>query len=163
MSRVLKQKNRNRAFGITVVLIAMIFVIGGYRSDLLPEWKKTNGYQLNAEIDSAEGLRVGSKILLSGVPIGEIQDIYLNPTNAKAKLNLRIYQNIALPLDTSASIISNGLFGDKYVRLTAGGSPENLQHQDSLFYVESPIDFKKFLHRLISHAESLQNRQNQTQ
>jgi phospholipid/cholesterol/gamma-HCH transport system substrate-binding protein len=65
------------------------------------------------------GISKGSQVKMSGVPVGDVEDIQLQPTGT-AIVKLRVKKDLQLPADVTAQIDSNGLIGDKFVSLVPG-------------------------------------------
>jgi phospholipid/cholesterol/gamma-HCH transport system substrate-binding protein len=80
------------------------------------------GYPLGAEFRAAEGLDVGSDVRLSGVRVGSVTSIRLNPDNYFAVVGLAIDEDVKLPEDSIAKIASDGLLGGNFVAIDPGAS-----------------------------------------
>ena len=104
-------------------------------------------YTVIAHFENAGGLKSKALVSMAGVPIGRVEDISFDTDNYDALVKIRIdarYSN--LPSDTSASILTSGLLGDKYIGLTPGGLDEYLQEGDTIELTQSAL----VLERLIS-------------
>ena len=102
-------------FGI-LALLTLAFKVSGLSSAI-----GDDGYNLTAAFDNVGGLKVRSPVSLAGVHIGEVSAIKLDNVQFKAIVTLKIdpkYQQ--LPIDTSASILTQGLLGANYINLTPG-------------------------------------------
>lgn len=76
------------------------------------------GYILTADFDSASGLEPKAAVKMAGVPVGKVEEIRLVGT--RARLYLRIQEGIAVPIDSRATIQTQGLLGEKYVEIVPG-------------------------------------------
>lgn len=76
------------------------------------------GYRLTVDFDSAAGLEPKSDVKMAGVPIGKVEEIQL--VRNRARLVLRIHQEVRIPIDSVASIQTQGLLGEKYVEILPG-------------------------------------------
>ncbi len=104
-------------------------------------------YTVNAHFDNIGGLKAKALISMAGVPIGRVAEISFDSENYDALVKMRIdarYNN--LPSDTSASILTSGLLGDKFIGLTPGALDEYLQEGDTIELTQSAL----VLERLIS-------------
>ena len=104
-------------------------------------------YTIKAHFDNIGGLKAKALISMAGVPIGRVAEISFDSENYDALVKMRIdarYDN--LPTDTSASILTSGLLGDKFIGLTPGGLDEYLQEGDTIELTQSAL----VLERLIS-------------
>lgn len=81
----------------------------------------SNGYTITAEFDNIGGLKVRSPVTLAGVRIGQVSAIKLDSTRFKAIVTMQIDSSQRqLPVDTSASILTQGLLGANYISLRPG-------------------------------------------
>ena len=99
-------------------------------------------YELTANFDSVSGLRVGADVEMSGVPVGKVISISLDPDPMRnqAVVRLRLDKDLHLSDDSIASILTSGLIGDKYVSISRGGSDHMLAPGDSITETESAVD-----------------------
>ena len=87
---------------------------------------------------------------MAGVRIGRVSDITFDASRFEAGVKIRIdSQYNTLPKDTSASIYTAGLLGEKYVGLEAGGDEENLKDKDKLKLTQSSLVLEKLISRFV--------------
>lgn len=101
-------------------------------------------YQLNAEFSSAAGVSEGSRVEIAGVPVGTVKQIQLND-DFYAVVTLELPKSLELDDDTIASIKTSGLIGDRYIRLSPGGSGIPLEAGDEIFDTESALDIESLI------------------
>lgn len=105
--------------GAVVLVVAGFFLF--YAANTA-EVSLGGGYPLVAEFRAAEGLSPGSEVRLSGVKVGTVTSVALNPDNYFAVVGLAIDDNVRLPEDSVAKIASEGLLGGNFVDIDPGGS-----------------------------------------
>ncbi len=111
--------------GLIIVMVAIFYVTGG--SFLGPK------YRVITYLPEVDGLNTGAPVALDGVEVGNVQSISLTPHPASREqsitLVLRIdkkYQdqiriNPSDPsMGSTASLVTQGLLGDRYVSITRG-------------------------------------------
>ena len=101
-----------------LTLFLTVFFAGGIQFLFSPK------VEIKAQIADVKGLRKGAPVWLSGIEIGSVKDIRLNPgygTTVTLSINKSALDY--LKKDSHASVLTMGLLGDKYVEL-GGGSPE---------------------------------------
>ncbi|MEO5337705.1 MAG: MlaD family protein [Magnetospirillum sp. WYHS-4] len=103
--------------GAVVLLVAAAFV---YVAVQTAEIKAVEGYALTASFYKIGGLKKGSDVRISGIKVGTVTEHRLAPKTFDALVEMSISANIKLPVDTVASIASEGIMGGKYVRLEPG-------------------------------------------
>lgn len=131
------------------VLIGLICV--GYLTVKLGKFEVLGGdyYSLKARFSSVSGLKPGSSVEMAGVQIGTVDKIWIHTELQVAEVELKIRKDIVLSEDTIASIKTNGLIGDKYVRMMPGGSDEVLGDGDRIMETESAIDLEELISQYI--------------
>src|SRR5262249_19095689 len=81
------------------------------------------GYKLNAKFDQIGGLKVGAPVSMSGVIVGRVTNIHYDDTAYKAAVQMRIDRQFSrIPNDSDAAIFTQGLLGNQYIGISAGGS-----------------------------------------
>jgi len=105
------------------------------------------GYVIIVDFPSVGGLKSGSTVEIAGVEIGRVESIGLD--NYQARVVLRVQPGVKLQDDTIASIKTKGLIGEKYVRISPGGSDKIIQPGGKIREVEAPVDFEELLSKYI--------------
>jgi len=99
-----------------------------------------NSYSLYAKFTSVTGLRVGNPVNMLGLEIGRVQSFKMDQENQVAVVELKINKDIEVYDDAIASIKTEGLIGDKYISIDAGGGGDLLEDGDTITDTESPTD-----------------------
>ena len=136
----------NVAVGIFVVLGILAL---GYLSIKLGRVSLfgNRGYEVTVDFPSIGGLKAGSSVEIAGVDVGEVERIGL--VDYQARVVLRINQGVKLQEDSIASIKTKGLIGEKYIRISPGGSDKVIPPGGRLREVEAPVDFEELLSKYI--------------
>lgn len=95
-------------------------------------------YVLGARFSSAGDLKVGNPVKLAGVTVGEVKKIAL--VDFAAHVDLALEHELKLPVDTIASIRTEGLLGDAYVSLSPGASESDLRQGSRISRTEPAIN-----------------------
>ncbi len=135
--------------GGVVLIVAAMFVGIAFQSGTVTT---PAGYQIIAEFDDASGLGPGSEVRMSGVKIGTVQSLELNPESYFAVVTLNISDSVQLPRDTSARIISDGLLGSNFIALEPGGDEEMIPPGDPINFTQGSINVVDLLGRFIFSA-----------
>jgi phospholipid/cholesterol/gamma-HCH transport system substrate-binding protein len=105
---------------ITLALLTLfmtVFFAGNIQDIFSPK------VQIKAQIKDVRGLRVGSPVWISGIEIGSVKSIELNPeygilvTMSINKDALKFVKK-----DSKATVMTMGLLGDKYIELSTGST-----------------------------------------
>ena len=105
------------------------------------------GYSVTVEFPSVGGLKAGSSVEIAGVEIGRVESIGL--ADYQARVILRLNRDVQLQEDSIASIKTKGLIGEKYVRISPGGSDKIIPPNGRIREVEAPVDFEELLSKYI--------------
>ncbi|CCQ73702.1 MlaD family protein [Magnetospira sp. QH-2] len=116
--------------------------------------KPTGGYEISASFNRVDGLAVGDEVTLGGIQVGKVASQRLQPGAFRAELVLLIDDHVKLPMDTSAAIHTDGLFGSKFVVLEPGGDPENMKSGDSIGFTQESMVVEDLLEMIISQGRS---------
>lgn len=133
---MMNKKPVETIMGIVVIFVAAFFLYFAYQvSDL----QVVKGYDINARFLKVGGLNVGSDVRINGIKVGTVIAQNLDPEDYVADVKLSISSNIQLPKDSVVSIVSDGLVGNKFIKIEPGKSKEFLQNGDT---VANTKDFK---------------------
>lgn len=115
---------------------------------------KEESYSVTARFLSISGLKEGAAIELAGVNVGKVTSIELDPGEYEAVVKLDISKQVELQDDSIASIRTSGIIGDKYVKLTPGGSEILLEDGDEIEETESSISIEELVSKYIFEGDS---------
>ena len=122
--------------GIVVIVIAALFLFFAYRvSDL----QVVKGYTVSAHFLKVGGLTIGSDVRLNGIKVGTVISQKLNPEDYVAEIKMSLASDLKHPKDSSAIIASDGLMGNKFIKLEPGKDSEILKDGDE---ISNTKDFK---------------------
>jgi phospholipid/cholesterol/gamma-HCH transport system substrate-binding protein len=101
-------------------------------------------YYLEAEFDNISGVKKGATVQIAGVVVGEVSGISLNK-DRNAQLTLKLDKGVKVPLDSIASVKSQGIIGDKYIKISLGGDMENFEEHGLIVDTESAVDIESLI------------------
>lgn len=105
------------------------------------------GYLVTADFPSVGGLKAGSGVEIAGVLIGRVEAIGL--AEYQARVVLRVNGDVKLQEDSIASIKTKGLIGEKYIRISPGGSDKIIPPNGRIREVEAPVDLEELISKYI--------------
>jgi len=109
------------------------------------------GLTLYASFDQTGGLKPRAPVVISGVKVGQIANIELGK-DYRARATLDLDPKLALPTDTTASIQTAGLLGDRYVALQLGAEERTLKSGDEISFTESALILERLIGKLVHNA-----------
>ena len=110
-------------------------------------------YPVTARFTSISGLKEGTTIELAGVVVGKVSQIELDAGEYEAVVHLNIDKTVELTDDSIASIRTSGIIGDKFIKLTPGGSEIFLEAGDEIDETESSISLEELVSKYIFDSE----------
>ncbi len=134
--------------GVGVFVIIGLIALGWMsvklgRIDLLGN----RGYVVSADFPTVGGLKAGSTIEIAGVEVGRVDRIVLQ--DYQAHVVMVIQPGVKLQDDSIASIKTKGLIGERYVRISPGGSDKIIPPNGRIREVEPPVDIEELLSKYI--------------
>ena len=99
-----------------------------------------DAYSLTARFSKVTGLRAGSIVNMLGLEIGRVGKLTIDQEKQQAVVELRIRRGIKIYDDAIASIKTEGIIGDRYVSVDAGGGGTLLKPGDAIVETEAPAD-----------------------
>ncbi len=141
---------------INLELIVGLFLIAGfatfaYISVQFGEFSifsKGNNYSLKADFDEIAGLKKGANVAMAGVIIGKVSKVSLTADD-QAEIVMDIDKDVTVTDDAIASIKTQGIIGDKYVRISQGGSDDYLHDRDFITETESAVDLEELISKYV--------------
>ncbi len=106
-------------------------------------------YELKALFKSVNGVKPGTQIEIAGVPVGQVGSIQLDQKHDMALIWLKIKKGVVLTDDVIASVKTSGLIGDRYIKLTPGGSDKVLKPGDQITDTEPPVDIEDLISKYV--------------
>ncbi len=106
-------------------------------------------YKIRAEFTSASGLKKGAHVEIAGVAVGKVTDIIFNPETYLADVYISIENNIQIPEDSIASIRTSGIIGDKFLKISPGGSNSIIEPNMLILETEPSINLEELISKYI--------------
>lgn len=110
-------------------------------------------YQVTARFSNVAGLKVRAKVTSAGVTVGRVADIQLDPEFGQAEVVLAIDSRFdQFPLDSTASILTAGLLGEKYIGLRLGAEFDMLTQGDEILDTQSSLVLEDLIGRFLLNS-----------
>jgi phospholipid/cholesterol/gamma-HCH transport system substrate-binding protein len=102
-------------------------------------------YEIKANFTDISGLKVNAPVQMYGVEIGFVSHIGLDQKKGVAAVSMMLLKEVKLTDDAIAAIKTNGLIGDKYVKIVPGGLGDPVKPGDTLFNTQPAIDLEDLI------------------
>ena len=104
-------------------------------------------FVLYAYFSKTDGLNVGAPVRLAGLQIGRIYAMDFGD-DFLVRTTLSFDKKLDLPIDTSVSIETDGIFGSKHIELISGGDEELFVSGDTIAYTQDALLLDELLEKL---------------
>ena len=138
--------------GAAVLAAAISFVV--YAAQGAGLTGAPDSYPLTASFRSVEGITVGSDVRLSGVKVGTITSLALNPQTFFADAKISIRKDILLPTDSTILVSSEGLLGGNFIELLPGGALETLEPGAEIEDTQGAVSLINLLLKFVGGGDS---------
>jgi len=132
--------------GALVLVAAVAFLVFAYNR---AGSRSFSGYALIARFSSVDGLENGGDVRIGGVKVGQVTSITIDPDTYLALVKVIVEPKVKLPVDTVASIASDGLLGGKYVGLLPGSSDDMLKPGARISRTEASVSLENLIGQFI--------------
>ena len=133
---------------VMVGLLALLFL--SFNVSNINSVTVSNPYQVSARFDNIGNLKVRAPVTMAGVRIGRVNEIRLDSASYQAQVVMDISGKYKkLPVDTSASINTQGLLGEQFVSLEPGGQQKYLKNGDRIRLTQSAVVLENLIGQLL--------------
>ena len=129
------------------LFLVMGFVALGWLGLQLGEISWLTGaktYSLNAEFTNISGVKAGADVQIAGVTVGKVRALNLNAANL-AVVSMQLDRDVKIPVDSIASVKSQGIIGDKLIQITLGGDEKLYKAGEVIVDTESSVDLESLI------------------
>jgi phospholipid/cholesterol/gamma-HCH transport system substrate-binding protein len=136
---------------VTDVIVGIFLIIGfialGWLALQLGEvpWLAAGrSYTLYGEFNNISGVKAGADIQISGVKVGTVKELTLNDQSF-AVVAMQLNREIEVPVDSIASVKSQGIIGDKFIQISLGGDELVFKDGETITDTESALDLESLI------------------
>lgn len=105
--------------GAIVAVVAVGFFL--FAAAQAGQTSSGRGYDLTARFQRVDGVAVGSDVRVSGVKVGVVRSVELDPETYMARLTLNVAESVQVLDDSTARVATDGLLGGAYVAIEPAG------------------------------------------
>ncbi|SPL69214.1 outer membrane lipid asymmetry maintenance protein MlaD [Acinetobacter stercoris] len=194
----MKSRTSELAVGIFVIIFGVALFFLAMKVSGLVGTNMKDSYSMNATFDNVNGLKPRAKVTMSGVTIGRVENITLDPVTRLAKVNFDLdgrlttfnaeqlktvqknaledlryssdYQSAApaqqkemeqklisnmksitnIDEDAYIMVATNGLLGEKYLKIVPGGGLNYLKRGESIGNTQGTMDLEDLITKFIT-------------
>ncbi|MCE5364532.1 outer membrane lipid asymmetry maintenance protein MlaD [Pseudomonas anguilliseptica] len=148
-------QNRTLEVGVGLFLLAglLAFLLLALRVSGLTVGSSDNTYKIYAHFDNIAGLTVRSKVTMAGVTIGKVTAIDLDRNSYMGRVTMQLDDAVDnLPADSTASILTAGLLGEKYIGISVGGEEEVLREGSTIHDTQSSLVLEDLIGKFLLNS-----------
>jgi len=130
--------------GALVLVVAAVFIVFAFSAT---DVGAVDGYEVTATFDRVDGIGAGADVRMSGIKIGSVTDLDLDPQTYLAKVTFSIDSRYRLPSDSSAEVTTDGLLGGKYMAIVPGGAEDMIPNGGTIQFTQSSLSLEGLIGR----------------
>jgi phospholipid/cholesterol/gamma-HCH transport system substrate-binding protein len=150
-------QNRTLETGVGLFLLAGILalLLLALRVSGLSVSATNDSYKLYAYFDNIAGLTVRAKVTMAGVTIGKVTAIDLDRDSFTGRVTMEVEKRVNnLPSDSTASILTAGLLGEKYIGISVGGEEALLKEGSTIHDTQSSLVLEDLIGKFLLNTVS---------
>ena len=148
-------QSRSLEVGVGLFLLAglLALLLLALRVSGLSATSSGDTYKLYANFDNIAGLTVRAKVTMAGVTIGKVTAIDLDHDSYTGRVSMEIEKRVNnLPLDSTASILTAGLLGEKYIGISVGGEEDLLKDGATIHDTQSALVLEDLIGKFLMNS-----------
>jgi phospholipid/cholesterol/gamma-HCH transport system substrate-binding protein len=134
--------------GAVVVAVAILFLAFMY----MRTGGTLSGYEINVRLAKADGLAIGTDVRISGIKVGSVSDLSLDPKTYLVVVHMSIRDDIKIPTDSSVLVTSAGILGSQYLSITPGGDDTMLPAGGTIQNAQGSVDVMSLVGRFMGEG-----------
>ena len=151
----MRTRNLELIVGVFILAGLLALAVLAVRVSGLTATSTGSTYSVHAYFDNVAGLTPRAKVTMAGVTIGQVTAISFDKNRYSARVDLAIDSKVdTLPADSTASILTAGLLGEKYVGISVGGDDELLVDGSELYDTQSALVLEELIGRFLLNTVS---------
>ncbi|SEC43061.1 outer membrane lipid asymmetry maintenance protein MlaD [Pseudomonas anguilliseptica] len=148
-------QNRTLEIGVGLFLLAglLALLLLALRVSGLTVGSSDNTYKVYAHFENIAGLTVRSKVTMAGVTIGKVTAIDLDRNSYMGRVTMVLDDAVDnLRSDSTASILTAGLLGEKYIGISVGGEEEVLRDGGTIHDTQSSLVLEDLIGKFLLNS-----------
>lgn len=105
------------------------------------------GQVIYADFESSSGITGNSVVEIAGVRVGKVEEVMLKDYISRVKM--RIAPDVRISDDSIASIRTKGIVGERFIKISPGGSEVWIEDGGSILDTESALDVEELISKYI--------------
>ncbi|SDI42797.1 outer membrane lipid asymmetry maintenance protein MlaD [Pseudomonas panipatensis] len=148
-------QTRTLEIGVGLFLLAglLALLLLALRVSGLTIGNSNDTYRLYAYFDNVAGVTVRGKVTMAGVTIGKVVAVDLDHDSYRGRVTMEINKQVNnLPDDSTASILTAGLLGEKYIGISVGGDDKMLKDGGVIHDTQSALVLEDLIGKFLLNS-----------
>lgn len=148
-------QSRSVEIGVGLFLLAGLFalLLLALRVSGLTLSGNAGTYRVQAYFDNIAGVAPRAKVTMAGVTIGKVLAVELDQKSFRGRVTLEIDASVnKLPVDSTASVLTAGLLGEKYIGISIGGEDEVLKDGSVIRDTQSALVLEELIGKFLLNS-----------
>lgn len=124
-----------------LALAALAVQVSGFNVDA-----QGGTYSVYANFENVGGLVPRAEVTIAGVNVGQVADISFDQDEYQARVRMEIHQAVnTIPIDSTVTILTDGLLGRKYIGLVIGAEDEFIKEGGQFTDTQSAVVLEELI------------------
>ncbi len=147
----MRTRSSELAVGIFVILAALALFFLAMKVSGLMGNNYGASYTLTAQFNNVNGLKPRAKITISGVTVGRVSDIRLDPKTLQADVVMSIDTTVnTIDDDAYVMVATNGILGEKYLKIVPGAGEKYYKNGDVITQTQGTMDIEDLINKFVT-------------
>jgi phospholipid/cholesterol/gamma-HCH transport system substrate-binding protein len=147
----MRSRSSELTVGVFVILATLALFFLALKVSGLVGNTYSSGYTLTAQFNNVNGLKPRAKITISGVTVGRVTDIKLDPKTLQADVIMDIDSSVnTIDNDAYVMVATNGLLGEKYLKIVPGSGDKYYKNGDVVTQTQGSMDIEDLINKFVT-------------
>jgi phospholipid/cholesterol/gamma-HCH transport system substrate-binding protein len=133
--------------GAIVLVVAVWFLVYSYQTGAGAS--VGDGQRIVAKFTSADGVNEGAAVRISGIVVGKVASLKLDPVSYLAEVTLSLDASAKIPKDSSIAVKSESLLGGRYLAIEPGADSTMLADGGEIKFTQPAVSLEDMIGKLI--------------
>lgn len=147
----MRTRSSELAVGVFVIVAAVALFFLAMKVSGLMGNNYGESYTLTAQFNNVNGLKPRAKISISGVTVGRVDRIFLDPKTLQANVVMSIDTKVnTIDDDAYVMVATNGILGEKYLKIVPGAGENFYKAGDVITQTQGTMDIEDLINKFVT-------------
>lgn len=149
-------QSRSQELGVGLFMLAgllAMLLLALRVSGLTLPTSDASTYRVTAFFDNIAGVSPRAKVTMAGVTIGKVVSVEFDKEMYMGRVTMELDGRVDnLPVDSTASVLTAGLLGEKYIGISVGGEEEVLKDGSVIHDTQSALVLEELIGKFLLNS-----------